>query len=64
MEVRAAAVVLGATVQIDPPSIDAIVGARVRRSCNWSQPRPSRTSSTTWSASAADGGSQEGASSN
>ena len=44
IEVRADAVVLGATVVIGPPARAARVGATAERDFNCSQPRPSRTS--------------------
>ena len=56
IDVSAVAVVVGATVRIGPPSSAASVGAIGRRSCSWSQPRPSSTSSTTWSALDCDRG--------
>ena len=59
----AVAVVDGATVVIDRPSIVAMVGTRASRACNCSQPRPSTTNSTTWSASASNGGTHGGSSS-
>ncbi len=58
--VSAVAVVDGATVGMSPPAMAASVGAMWRRSWSCSQPSPSRTSSTTWRASAATAGSQEG----
>ena len=59
IDVSAAAVVLGATVAMGPPTIADSVGGR------WStmarQPSPSRTSSTTWSAPTTGSGSHVGA---
>ena len=55
-EVSAVAVVDGATVVIDRPSIAAMVGTVDSRACSCSQPRPSTTNSTTWSASASNAG--------
>ena len=46
-------VVDGATVRIGPPDMAVSVGARCGRSASWSQPRPSSTRNSTWSASAA-----------
>ena len=60
IEVSAAAVVDGATVVIEPPASPEIVGARLRRASSWFQPRPSSTSSTTWSASSAAAGNHVG----
>ena len=62
IDVSAAAVVDGTIVVIGPPAIEHSVGARERRSWSCSQPSPSSTSSTTWSASTAGAGSQAGAS--
>ena len=50
MELRAVAVVVGATVVIAWPSSADSVGSNDRCSCNCSHPSPSSTSSTTWSA--------------
>jgi len=60
MEVRAAAVVDGATVVIGPPSMAAMVGARPGRSWSWAQPTPSNTNRTTWEAPTAGAGNQAG----
>ena len=57
------AVVDGATVVIDRPSIVAMVGTLDSRACTWSQPRPSTTNSTTWPASCSNGGNHGGGSS-
>ena len=59
-EVKAAAVVVGATELIGPPSNPAKTGAVRNRSCNWRQPRPSRVSSTTWAAPPRGAGSHAG----
>ena len=60
MELSAVAVVVGATVWIGPPVIDATVGIRSRWSCSWSHPRPSSTNSTTLRAPATTEGIQSG----
>ena len=49
IELSAVAVVVGATVEIGPPAIEASVGASSRRSCSCSQPSPSSTRRQTWS---------------
>ena len=46
MDVSAVAVVVGATVWIEPPTNDARFGMCSMWSWNWSHPRPSRTSRT------------------
>ena len=62
MDVRAVAVVDGTTLAMGPPAMPQSVGASSRRACSWSQPSPSSTRSTTWSASSAAAGNQGGAS--
>ena len=62
MLVRAVAVVEGETLVMGPPAMVHSVGARAVRSWSWSQPRPSRTRSTTWAASSARAGSHGGGS--
>ena len=54
------AVVVGATEVIGPPSRLVMVGVRWLRDWSCSQPNPSRTSSTTCSASRNGPGSQSG----
>ena len=46
----------GTTDEMAPPASPHIVGAEARRSCSWSQPSPSSTSSTTRSASSTPAG--------
>ena len=58
--VRAQAVVLGATEVIGPPTPLASTGARARRSCSCSSPRPSITRSTTCPAPLAGSGNHAG----
>jgi hypothetical protein len=58
IEVRAVAVVVGATDVIGPPAMEERKGASRGRSRNWSHPRPSSTSNTIWAASITAGGSQ------
>ena len=61
MDVRAAAVVLGATVVIGPPARLVRVGATPVRSRSWSQPSPSSTRSRIRRACRTSPGNQVGA---
>jgi hypothetical protein len=56
MEHSAVAVVVGATVEIAPPTIEVSAGINRRRAWSCSQPNPSRINSTTWSAAATGSG--------
>ena len=59
-DVSALAVVLGATEVIVPPTPDAKVGASASRARSCSEPRPSRTRSTTCEAPASGAGIHDG----
>ena len=59
-DVSALAVVLGATEVILPPTPDAKVGASASRVRSCSEPKPSRTRSTTCDASATGAGIHDG----
>ena len=60
IEVKAAEVVLGATVVTGPPAIPARVGAASAWAASCSQPKPSMTSTTTAAASITSGGRKPG----
>ena len=60
IEVNAVAVVVGAIVVIGAAFMDDRPRSMPMRSCICSQPRPSRTHSTTWSAPTTPSGNQAG----